>query len=195
MPAITGQKGKRCSMAANTDQKARLFDLQTTVSELLLELVGTTKIPATAGRFVVSEKFVRDTSQNAPVKIGFIGSNFSKWFFGKVEEPQEETELRYQKLRKSSRDIPIINELGGEEKAETSLTEIYAIMDRQKSGEKGVLLTDGHANIFYARDINGILRAVDVFWDDWRGLWHVRADGVGSPDGWSGGSRVFSRNS
>ena len=63
-------------------------------------------------------------------------------------------------------------------------------MERQSNGD---LLTNGYANIFYVRDVNGELRAVFV---GWGGVgWSVRAYSVGDPDAWRGGDRVFSRNS
>lgn len=160
----------------------------------LLELVGTVTLPATTERFVASKKFVVGKGPDARVKICGLGSNFENWFLNKVEESIGETTLCFQRLRKASRDTPIINELGGEEKAETTLTEIYALMERQKNGEKGILLTNGNANIFYAPDINGVLRAVFVDWYGWGGGWSVSACGVEGPGRWLGGLQVFSRN-
>ena len=101
------------------------------------------------------------------------------------------TELRYAKLTRSSLDAPILEELG--DKAEASLSQMYALMARQANGQEGVLLTNGWANIFYVRDINGELRAVRVRWDG-RG-WFVDAYSVTYPNGWYDGNRVFSRNS
>lgn len=218
-------------MVANTDQKARLFDLFTGVGELvrdgkrdpeqvadvlqvikekknfseillakaaskprlLLEMVGTTTIAATTKKFVAREKFVVNTAEGAPVKISGVESNFEAWFLDKVEEHFAEIVLRYGKLRRWSRDIQIISELGGEEKAETTLAAVYALMELQKDGKKGALLTNGYANIFYVRDVNGILCAVGVRWRG--GGWHVGAYSVGDPDEWFDGSRVFARNS
>lgn len=152
----------------------------------LLEDVGTVTIARTE-RFIARKKFAVDTT----VKISCLGDNFQELFLGKVEELLGEITLRYQKLRKASRDISIINELGGEEKAETVLAEIYALLERQRNGEKGTLLTNGYANIFYVRNVIGVLCAVDV---RWRGDgWFVGADSVGSPYGWYEGHQVFSR--
>lgn len=158
--------------------------------ELLLEPVGTITVPATTSKFVAREKFVRDTGRKAKVKIIFLGGNFSSWFLDKTEDPMVEQALRYHKLRKSSVDRPIIAELG--DKAETTLAEMFSLMEMQKNGESGVLLNNGWANIFYVKDINEVLRTVLVYWDD--DGWDVRARGVGDPGAWSGGFRVFSRN-
>jgi len=162
----------------------------TMVIELLLDLIGTVTVPATTDRFVAREKFVRDTGRKAKVKISFLGDNFETWFGNKVEGPTVEQTLRYAKLRKSSVDRPIIAELG--DKAETTLTEMFSLMEMQKNGESGVLLNNGLANIFYVKDINAVLRSVGVGWDG--GGWDVGASGVGGPGAWGGGGRVFSRN-
>jgi hypothetical protein len=38
--------------------------------------------------------------------------------------------------------------------------ERFSIMEKQRNGEAGPLLTDGYANIFYIEDVSGDLRAV-----------------------------------
>lgn len=162
----------------------------------ILELVSTVVVSATTSKFVAKDKFVVNTKRNAPVKISAVWDNFTSWFLsgdGKTEDPISEQTLRYHKLRKSSVDGPIITELGGEEKSETTLTEMFSLMEKQKNGEDGVLLNNGYANIFYIRDQNGVLRAVGVGWDDVG--WGVYAVSVVSPYGWYDGYQVFSRNS
>jgi hypothetical protein len=162
----------------------------------IFELVSTVVVSATTSKFVAKDKFVVNTKRNAPVKISAVWDNFTSWFLsgeGKTEDPISEQTLRYHKLRKSSVDGPIITELGGEEKSETTLTEMFSLMEKQKNGEGGVLLNNGYANIFYIRDQNRVLRAVYVRWSD--DGWNVNAFSVERPDGWDDGHRVFSRNS
>lgn len=162
----------------------------------ILELVSTVVVSATTSKFVAKEKFVVNTKRNAPVKISAVWDNFTSWFLSgdsKIEDPISEQTLRYRKLRKSSVDGPIITELGGEEKSETTLTEMFSLMEKQKNGEDGVLLNNGYANIFYIRDQNGVLRAVFVRWGD--DGWGVGAYSVGNPSRWRVGRQVFSRNS
>ena len=163
----------------------------------ILELVSTVMVSATTSKFVAKEWFVCDTGRKAKVKISYLGNNFTEWFLsgsGKTENPINEQTLRYHKLRQSSVDGPIIAELGGVEKSETTLSEMFALMEKQGKGEAGVLLNNnGYANIFYVRDQNGVLRAVYVFW---RGDgWNVSAFSVENPGRWGGGGQVFSRNS
>ena len=162
----------------------------------LLELVSTVVIPATTAKLVAKEKFVINTKRNAPVKISYLGDNFTAWFLdgdGKTEDPISEQTIRYHKLRKSSVDGPIIEELGREAKAETTLSEMFSLMVGQKHGEDGVLLNNGWANLFYIKDNAGVLRAVGVRWGG--GGWFVSAGSVGDPRAWSDGDLVFSRNS
>ncbi len=162
----------------------------------ILELVSTIVVNATTSKLVAKEKFVVNTKRNAPVKISYLGDNFTSWFLngdGKTEDLISEQTLRYAKLRKASVDGPIITELGGEAKAETTLSEVLSLMEKQKNGEEGVLLNNGYANVFYIKDSAGVLRAVIVRWLD--DGWFVYADSVVDPVRWSGGYLVFSRNS
>ena len=162
----------------------------------ILELVSTVVVSATTSKFVAKTAFVVNTKRNAPVKISGVWDNFTAWFLsgtGKTEDPITEQALRYHKLRQASVDGPIIQELGGEAKAETTLSEMFSLMEKQKNGEDGVLLNNGWVNIFYIRDQNGVWRAVRVFWHV--GGWVVSASSVERQDGWNGGRQVFSRNS
>ena len=159
----------------------------------ILNWLGTTTTSATTEKFVAKEKFVKDSKE---VKFYGIWDNFTNWFLaddGKIEEPINEQTLRYGNLTKSSVDGPIIEELGGEAKAETTLSELYDLLKKQAKGEEGDLLTNGYANIFYIKDTSGVLRAVSVRWGG--GGWSVYAYSIEPSDDWVAGSRVFSRNS
>lgn len=131
-------------------------------------------------------------SKSSGVKMVPHGSNFTAWFTGKAEENIPTGDLVPFVLTEYAYDNEIVANLGGEEKAETTLGEIWRLLERQANGEEGVLLTNGYANIFYVRDVNGVLRAVDVLWRG--GGWNAYALALGG-GGWSGGDRVFSRNS
>ena len=162
----------------------------------ILELISTIKVNATTSKFVAKEKFVRDTGRKAKVKISYLGDNFTSWFLngdGKIEDPISEQTLCCHKLREFSVDGPIITELGGEAKAETTLSEMFSLMEEQGKGEDGVLLNNGYANIFYVKDRSGVLRAVHVYWDV--DGWDVSARSVERPFRWHDGRQVFSRNS
>src|SRR3989344_8520458 len=197
IPSEVLMRWNGCSVEILTARLAQVFK-EIPVSpapQPLLELVSTIMIPAMTGKFVAKEKFVRDISRKAKVKVSYLGDNFTAWFLsgdGKIEDPITEQTLRYQKLRQSSVDGPIIIELGGEAKAETALSEMFSLMEKQKNGEDGVLLNNGYANIFYIKDNAGVLRTVYVFWYD--DGWDVNANSIEYPSTWHSGRRVFSCN-
>lgn len=158
----------------------------------LLEFISTVVIPATATKFVFKDKFVVNTKPNAPVKISYLGAWILKGYF-KIEDLGIDTTLRYYKLRNTSMDRLIIEELGGEAKAETTLSGVFSLMVGQKHGESGVLLTNGYANLFYIRDITGDLCTIVVRWNVVG--WKVDVESVDRQFSWVCGSQVFSRNS
>jgi len=155
-----------------------------------LECLGTRLVLATTAPFVAKDHFIEDTSHSAKVRIVYLDRNFKTWFLGKTEGAKCETALRYAKLTGNELDKSILDELG--DKAETSLAEMFAVMEAQADGKAGDLLVDSYANTFFIRDITGTLRAVRV---DWYGNgWRVFARSVYS-FGWNGCRRLFSRNS
>jgi len=163
----------------------------------LLEFVGTVLLPnpVTISGFVAKDNFVKDTSRKAKVRISYLVGNFTKWFLkgaGKIEDPNAAI-LYYYRLRTASLDAPIISELGGETKAQTTLTDLFSQMAKQPNGETGALLNNGWWNIFYIPDTNEVLRTVCVGWHDVG--WCVYACSLEVPYLWSGDFRVFSRNS
>jgi len=163
------------------------------IKDSILNWLGTTTTSATTEKFVAKEKFVKDSKE---VKFYRIWDDFTNWFLaddGKIEDPISEQTLRYGNLTTSSFDGPIIEELGGEAKAETTLTELWDLLKKQPKSEDGDLLTNGYGNFFYIKDTSGVLRAVSVFWID--DGWNVRAYSVEDPNAWAVGRRVFSRNS
>lgn len=169
---------------------------QTTVQaiiNILSTIVCTFTVAPTTEKFVAKDKFKVDTGKKAGVRTSFLGDNFKEWFLNKIEGPFPGSTVNGRKLEKNSVDGPILAELGGSEVAETTLTELYAAMEAQPNGESGDLLNNGWANIFYIRDINGTLRAVDVYWlgDGW----FVFAHSVEDPSEWNADRQVFSRNS
>jgi len=151
----------------------------------------TVVVSVTTKPFVGRDHFIVKIGKNALIRISHIGGNFGRWFLNKAEEPFATNVLRGYRLSKPSKDGPIIAELGGEKKAETSLTEIFACMELQADGKQEPLLTNGCANVFYVRDSDNSLRAVCILWYN-RG-WSVDAWAIDAPSKWDRGSLVFSR--
>ncbi|MEK7607325.1 MAG: hypothetical protein AAB484_00130 [Patescibacteria group bacterium] len=160
----------------------------------IIEFISTIVVSATTSKFVAKEKFVCDTGCKAKVKISYLGGNFTEWFLsgnGKTEDPISEQKLRYHKLLQSLLDGPIITELGGEAKAETTLSELFSLMEKQGKGGHGVFFINGYANIFYVMDQNGMLRTVYVCWFD--DGWNIYARPLEDMRRWKDGLQVFSR--
>src|SRR6185295_1308945 len=101
-------------------------------------------LPATTDRFVVDDKFVVNTNTDAAVRIRHVDSDFQCWFGGKTEEPMPESKLDSYDLCCDSRDKPILAALSGPEQAETTLAQMYSLMEKQRNGEEGVLLNNSY---------------------------------------------------
>jgi hypothetical protein len=123
------------------------------------------------------------------VKFSGFGSNFTSNFLKKVEDGVPKGELKAHKLLCGSKDPAIITALG--DSHETYLGDLYCLLTQQHEGEDGLLLTNGYANIFYIRDAEGILWAVNAGWNG--GGWRVGANSIDNPDGWNADRQVFSR--
>lgn len=156
-------------------------------SSSLLEPLGLIAVPAVK-KFSVRKSFAVNTSANAAVKIFYVSDNFREWFGDMVETDVSGEILRYAKLQKPSLDALILREFGSIYEVRPS--HIFSLMRLQPNGENGALLTDGCANIFYARDSFGSLHVVVVYWNC--GGWGVR---VYSDASQYAGTRVFSSNS
>lgn len=147
------------------------------------------------GVIAIDGEFVGNNPPGVEVKIANIDEAFSTWFLaggGKIEPAQPEHWVRYLKIKKNSLDTSFIADLGGEEQVETLLSDLWGLLKKQPQGGKGALLSDGHANIFYVRDCQGIIRTVYAGWHG--DGWHIHAFSVEFPSGWCIDDRLFSRN-
>lgn len=153
-----------------------------------------TIISATTKSLIARDTFKIDENQRNAVKIIHIGDNFYKWFLDKVEQPFSGSTIYGQNLNRRSVDLQILSELGGLEKVETTLTEIYVMMERQGTVEVD-LLDSKNASIFYVRDSTGVIRVVRLRWDyeHWQG-WIIDACSLGLLRGHEVGVKVFSHN-
>lgn len=156
----------------------------------LLTLVGTI-VTVRHQRFVVRDEMKKDGA----VKLHRTANPyFDKWFIDKVEElPKSiETRLCYQTLNHDSLDSSILAKLGGEVQAETSLAEIWCLLEKQPNGEAGPLLCYPRGNLFFVKDKDGVLRTVCAHY--WRGYgWDIYARAVDHPTPWLRYNQVFYR--
>jgi hypothetical protein len=155
--------------------------------------VDTVRIAATATRLVARDLFAVKTTADVSAGILYLGDDLEKWMRDKTEEPFAGSTLKYGWLSRYSADSTIISALGGEEKAEVTLTELVSLIDAQKNGEEGPL-EKRHSNIFYIRDANSLLRAVSADWEGEHNRWRLEAWPVTDSDGWHGADQIFSRS-
>ncbi len=151
----------------------------------LLEPQADVLVPATTGPFVVKDHF----KPGAEVKFSTVWHEFKKHFWGKIEPPMPEVKVRKYNLLRIAPDGPIIAELGGETKVESTLATAFAIMRLQAGGEPGILQTNGFANIFYVKDQQGELCAIRIGWAS--DGWVVDAISVQDPLAWNGKHEIF----
>ncbi|MEK7609666.1 MAG: hypothetical protein AAB470_00905 [Patescibacteria group bacterium] len=155
----------------------------------LLEFVTQVRVDAVK-QFITADRFKAGQTIDGVKYHSSFGDNFNLHFLPKIEGDVQAVDLQVHKLLQNSKDLGIRTEIG-EDKEETKLAHLHHLLTLQGNGEKGVLLTNGYANIFYIRGIDGNLWAVHARWYD--GGWYLGADSVGCSDGWDAGRQVFSR--
>lgn len=156
----------------------------------ILELVGSVVVPATE-KFVIKDSL----TETLNVKIAYsnlVYSHLGERFFGKVEEPSEETMFDSNKLLVSSLDDLIISKLGGEEKVESRFSQISYLLGQQPNGQAGILITTNEdLTVLYVRDKNGILCPMSVGWGEGAG-WFVVVYSKKDPQKWYVGATFLS---
>ncbi|HEY4497511.1 MAG TPA: hypothetical protein VJC20_02020 [Candidatus Paceibacterota bacterium] len=159
----------------------------------ILRTVATVSASATKS-FCAKDYFVVvvKATENANVRIAWLGDNFRKHFLNKVEKHIDGAILAAHRLEKDLLDREIRTELGSTHE-ETALSYLWELLTKQPNGESGVLLTNGYANIFYIRSAAGTLWAVYASWND--DGWYVNAYSVEYPLRWNAGGQVFSCDS
>lgn len=128
---------------------------------------------------------VKDIFKVGSNNIAWVSDNFKKWFYKLPFNEKESKDLEFKTLKKRMTVKEILQEL---KPSAVLLEDIIKEMNGTR------LLKNGYANLFYVKDKDNILRAVNVRWDGWYGDWNVYAHDVESPSPWDDGDQVFSRN-
>ena len=152
----------------------------------LLRLLSTIAVKGSK-KFVAKDAFRINSDPSQRVRISYLGDNFKAWMLGKVEENVDDAILRLHELLETSRDIPIVAELGNEEGVEIFLAHFYEVLAAKQ------VANDLTWTVGYARDKNGVLCAIYAYWYD--DGWHVSAGSLGDQGRWLDGCRFLSRNS
>lgn len=147
-------------------------------------------VPADDQEFVASEKIFVG-AEVAGIKISFLGKNYQTWFGNKIEGLFTGSILTVWDSSQKSTSESVLQELGGEEMAGTTLREAYHLMERRQKSEQKGLLTNCLANRFCVPDVDGIPRMVSLLMFD--GAWNFDAFPIESPTLWPDGCRIFYR--
>jgi hypothetical protein len=135
----------------------------------ILIFADAVSIAPTGLPFLACNHFVEDISEGARVKISFVKA-FGPEYLNKIEEPLlRGSRLLYGHPSEEAFPGQIIMGLGGLAKAETTLTEMFALMKAQRNAEKGPLLVDGNSNIFYVKNSFKRIHRISLAWinDGW----------------------------
>ncbi len=161
-------------------------------SSLFGRLIRSVEIPARKKDFVAEDFFILNRSLQRGVRICNMKGRFQRCLLEIVEPPEPKHSIYYRPLNFDNSDQAIIKRLGGAEKASITLFDLSHVMRLHRLGESH-LNCDGQSrlgNIFFIRDINGVLRRVEIRWIKNKG-WEIFADEICCPDGGRDGFFVF----
>lgn len=142
---------------------------------ILSEVVRTFEVPSIPK--VTSEEYFNQAG------VKWIGNNFKVRFFDLPIPALQKKNLAIWKLEVSSKDGPILKELG--EKAKISISQFHAFLSANRESKEWF--------IFYMEGNDGNLWAVDASWRLGSGGWNVEADPVTNPFPWDAGDQVVSQ--
>lgn len=144
------------------------------VIKSILILIRIVKIAAQPA-ITTSKEYFREAG------VGLMDNEFEDQFLG-LEVPETgEAEFSIHNLEEASVDGSIINQLGGEKKAEISVSQFKVFL----ANNRGSL----ELFLFYSRGRNGKLCPVRASWNEIRHYWYVGARSVERQEG---GRRVLS---
>lgn len=109
-------------------------------------------------------------------KIHHMSDSFRTWFLEEADLDFIESYLSYVRKHKDhGTDEMVMAGRDNVEREIISFTDFWQKLEKQPSGEKGELLTNGLPNIFHVRDAKGIPRAVKVRWHLFCCGWEIEA--------------------
>jgi hypothetical protein len=156
------------------------------ISTSRLRFVNTSDVPATED-LVLTEQLLQDK-----FNIRWLGDNFRSLFVGKTLEGAGSGKLAIHSLAESSTNQQLKDELG--DGAISPLAYLLSLVENQKQGGAGPLLTNGCANLLIV-EVEGSVWVVDVRWHSGCGYWRAGADPLEGPCEWRAGGQVVSCDS
>ncbi len=156
----------------------------------MIPRIGSCIIAATNYILVCREKFVRNVEHGNTLStpgLKIMTISFCEEIWNKIEKPQEPTELTFYDLPINTLLSQVINPGGGLEKIASTMSDVWAMMNKQPNGEEGNLLTSGW-NMFFVegvesedysrRDLKHF--PIILVWQSYKtvdyGGWHIFSD-------------------
>jgi hypothetical protein len=156
-----------------------------------LEVKTTLKVPARE-RFVAREHFKIDTSEKAAVRIFDIDEEFERFLLGLVEEKVPRAKLTAYKILQRMLHPGIVAQF--HDRVHTvALAHVWYALTLQHDGRQGVLAVDGHENVIYVNDVQGIRRPVILSFEEGLNGWDICSEPFRSEDPRSAGHQVIAR--
>lgn len=155
-----------------------------------LEFVTTVRVPGQTTSFILFNS-LSVGNNNCGVSVASWGPEFKQRFTNKFELPTAGSKLTIYRLTRSMSDAEIVQELGGQGRAEITFSNLYELLIKQSMGQDGLLLTNGRGNIAHIRDAQGVFCAVIVHWHG-EG-WYFDSYQIDDRRLWSAGHQVVSR--
>lgn len=156
------------------------------ISTSRLRFVSTAPVAASED-VVLTEQLLKER-----FNIRWIGDNFRREFLDKLLKGAPAKNLAIHQLAEDSNNQKIKNELG--DAGISPLAYLLSLVEQQKKGEAGPLLTNGYANLIIV-EVEGSVWVVFVSWGSHYGYWYVEALPLADPRAWFAGYRVVSCDS
>jgi hypothetical protein len=156
------------------------------ISASRLRFVGNASVPATED-IVLTEQLLKEC-----FNIRWFGDNFRELFMNKLLKGAPAGNLDLHQLVENSTNQQLKDELG--DKSVSPLAYLLSLVEQQKQGGPGPLLTNGYANLIVVEVADSVW-VVCVIWGSRYGYWRVGAGPRESPSCWLAGGQVVSCDS
>lgn len=133
---------------------------------------GSIIVPATNELFIAKHRIPERRAPGEKRANAYMGVDFVTDFSEKLEEPLQECSICYGTLSHRDPNLSIIDQFCGQGLAETKLTHVFWLADRQPTWNRidpCVLLANGFGNCFCVRNVRDefrlvLLRHIDARW-------------------------------
>lgn len=137
----------------------------------LLRFISAIDIPTTIEIFIAGDKFsvTHRITTSTQVIIAGLNGDFVKWFLRdgeNVVNRNRQCRLSRYLVQETVMDNQILTELYNMGMAETTLADIWYLLEKQGRDKPGFLSNNASGNIFFVAGQDGNVRTVHVYWSN-----------------------------